>query len=383
MNFPIKYRPLRFDQIVGQEIPIKIAQASINSDELQSTYLLVGGSGTGKTTLARIMARSLNCRNRDGVEPCNECDNCQAHLNGQSLAIAEINGSDKNGVDDVRELIESCQVHTLNGTYRVVILDECHQMSKPAQNAMLKLLEDPPLNTVFILCTTEEDKLLETIRSRARILRFHTVAKDLVVGFILNIAYHEGIALTEQEAEKIYEYNKGSIRKSLQTLSSVSSQLTVAELCPSIDPNDLKSLFIAFDSKDYLAINSTLQKIVDLGFYPKQILIDSIDLAIDTMAQPNVNHNFVFNCNKMIEIILPIVNNLGINSSALTNCRLALYQVLNEWDSSTGVTSTTQPDPQPTPSQPIPSQPFPSVNHTVRTPQVQLFLVPTNHVPYQ
>ena len=373
MNFPIKYRPLRFDQIVGQEIPIKIAQASINSDELQSTYLLVGGSGTGKTTLARIMARSLNCRNRDGVEPCNECDNCQAHLNGQSLAIAEINGSDKNGVDDVRELIESCQVHTLNGTYRIVILDECHQMSKPAQNAMLKLLEDPPLNTVFILCTTEEDKLLETIRSRARILRFHTVAKDLVVGFILNIAYHEGIALTEQEAEKIYEYNKGSIRKSLQTLSSVSPQLTVAQLCPSIDPNDLKSLFIAFDSKDYLAINSTLQKIVDKGFYPKQILIDLIDLAIDTMAQPNVNHNFVFNCNKMIEIILPVVNNLGINSSAFTNCRLALYQVLNEWDSSTGVTSTTQPDPQPTPS----------VNHTVRTPQVQLFPVPTNHVPYQ
>ena len=129
---------------MGQETPVKIAQASIGQDELQTTYLLVGGSGTGKTTLARIMARSLNCTEREDIEPCNECDSCDSHLEGKNLAITEINGSDKNGVDDVRELIESCQVHTINGRYRIIILDECHQMSKPAQNAMLKLLEDPP-----------------------------------------------------------------------------------------------------------------------------------------------------------------------------------------------------------------------------------------------
>ena len=115
-------------------------------------------------------------------------------------------------------------------------------MSKPAQNAMLKLLEDPPQDTIFILCTTEEDKLLETIRSRARILRFHTVPCDLVTGYLLNVAYHEEISLTEQEAQRIYEYNKGSIRQSLQTLGTVSDKpngiasqrVTVADLCPQI-----------------------------------------------------------------------------------------------------------------------------------------------------
>ena len=152
-------------------------------------------------------------------------------------------------------LIERCQVNTLDSKYRIFIVDECHQMSKPAQNAMLKLLEDPPQDTIFILCTTEEDKLLETIRSRARILRFHTVPRDLVTGYLLNVAYHEKIFLTEQEAQRIYEYNKGSIRQSLQTLGTVSphsrinDRVTVADLCPQIAREELQSLFLAFENR--------------------------------------------------------------------------------------------------------------------------------------
>lgn len=140
MNLPIKYRPIRLDRVVGQSVAVEIAKASLLQSPLQTTFLFVGASGSGKTTLARIMARSLNCTNRQGVEPCNQCDSCQAHLKDNHLAISEINGADKTGVDDARDIIEKCQLHTLDSKYRVLIIDECHQMSKPAQNAMLKLL---------------------------------------------------------------------------------------------------------------------------------------------------------------------------------------------------------------------------------------------------
>jgi DNA polymerase III subunit gamma/tau len=189
---------VEFAQVVGQQVAVAIAQASLLQTPLQTTFLLVGASGSGKTTLARIMARSLNCKEKAGVEPCNCCASCLSHLKDNHLAISEINGADQNGVDDVRGIIERCQVNTLDSKYRIFIMDECHQMSKPAQNAMLKLLEDPRQDTIFILCTTEEDKLLETIRSRARILRFQTVPRDLVTGYMLNIAHHGLCIATEQ-----------------------------------------------------------------------------------------------------------------------------------------------------------------------------------------
>ena len=331
MNLPIKYRPIEFAQVVGQQVAVAIAQASLAQTPLQTTFLLVGVSGSGKTTLARIMARSLNCKEKLGVEPCNQCSSCLSHLNDNHLAINEINGADKNGVDDVRGIIERCQINTIDSKYRIFIVDECHQMSKPAQNAMLKLLEDPPQDTIFILCTTEEDKLLETIRSRARILRFHTVPRDLVTGYLLNVAYHEGISLTEQEAQRIYEYNKGSIRQSLQTLGTVSDRVSVADLCPQIARDELQSLFIAFENKDYFEIDRILQRIYQQGFYPRQLLADLVDLAIEIMAMPKTSSHFISNANRILSVIIPSISKLGNSSNAQTNCRLTLYHALTVW----------------------------------------------------
>jgi DNA polymerase III subunit gamma/tau len=280
------------------------------------------------------MARSLNCKEKAGVEPCNYCASCLSHLQDNHLAISEINGADKNGVDDVRGIIERCQINTLDSKYRIFIVDECHQMSKPAQNAMLKLLEDPPQDTIFILCTTEEDKLLETIRSRARILRFQTVPRDLVTGYLLNVAYHEGIALSEHEAQRIYAYNKGSIRQSLQTLGTVSDRVSVADLCPQIARDELKSLFIAFENRDYFHINEVLQRVCQQGFYPKQLLMDLMDLAIEIMAMPETSSHFVTNANRMLEVVIPAISKLGNSSNAQANCRLALYHALTVWQSS-------------------------------------------------
>jgi DNA polymerase III subunit gamma/tau len=331
MNLPIKYRPIRFDQVVGQSVAVEIAKASLLQSSLQTTFLLLGASGSGKTTLARIMARSLNCTNRQGVEPCNQCDSCQAHLQDNHLAISEINGADKTGVDDVREIIEKCQLHTLDSKYRILIVDECHQMSKPAQNAMLKLLEDPPIDTVFFLCTTEEDKLLETIRSRARILRFQTVARDLVTGYLMNIAHHEQIPLTEAEAYRIYEYNQGSIRQCLQTLGTVSQRVTVEDLCPQIAEAKLQTLLLAFKARDYLSIDRTLQELIGDRFYPKHILSALVDYTIAIMTRADTSSNFIVNADRILAVLIPATNKLGNGNNAQTSCRLTLYEAAIAW----------------------------------------------------
>lgn len=331
MTLQIRYRPIQFSQVIGQSVAVNVAIASLNQDRIQSTYLLVGPSGSGKTTLARIMARALNCINPNGVEPCNQCDSCQAHLKGNHLAIAEIDGADRNGVDDVREIIEKCQLNTIGSKYRVYIIDEAHMMSKSAQNAMLKLLEDPPKDTIFLLCTTEEEKLLETIRSRARILRFHIVDKNYVVGFLMAVAQQEEISLTTEEAQRIYDYHKGSIRQCLQTLGTVSSKVTVADLCPQIPQEEIHNLLLAFDVRDYLAINEILRRVTNNGFYPKDLLTTLIDTTIDLMAMPDTSRNFVINANRVLEAILPAVNRLGNGSHALVDCRLALYEAVTVW----------------------------------------------------
>ena len=331
MTLQIKYRPIQFSQVIGQSVAVNVAIASLNQDRIQSTYLLVGPSGSGKTTLARIMARALNCTNPNGVEPCNQCDSCQANLKGNHLAIAEIDGADRNGVDDVREIIERCQLNTIGSKYRVYIIDEAHMMSKSAQNAMLKLLEDPPKDTIFLLCTTEEAKLLETIRSRARILRFRTVDRNYVVGFLMAVAQQEKIPLTTQEAQRVYDYHKGSIRQCLQTLGTVSSKVTVADLCPQIPQDEIHNLLLAFDDRDYLAINEILQRVTNNGFYPKDLLTALVDTIIEQMAMPDTSRNFVINANRVLETILPAINRLGNSSHAFVDCRLALYEAVTVW----------------------------------------------------
>ncbi|MEN9565005.1 MAG: polymerase gamma and tau subunit [Cyanobacteriota bacterium] len=362
----IKYRPISFSQVIGQPVAVNIAKASLRQAKIQSTFLLVGSSGSGKTTLARIIARALNCPYRnEELEPCNQCESCQAHLKGTHLAITEIDGADRNGVDDVREIIENCKLHTIDSPYRVYIIDETHMMSKSAQNAMLKLLEEPPANTVFLLCTTEEDKLLETIRSRARILRFRAVDKNLVTGFLLAVAEWEKIPLTPEEAHRIYEYHHGSIRKCLQTLGTVSQDVSVAHLCPQIPLEEIQSILLAFDNRDYLAINTILQRVTDNGFYPRDLLLALVDTIIDIMALPDTVTNFIANANRILEVLIPAINKLGSSSNAIANCRLTLYHAATVWQSSA--------------SQDLPTE----IKSTLATQTIDYQTVSQNQVVYQ
>ena len=175
-----KYRPQSFDEVVGQKAVIKTLTNALKNNKIAHAYLFCGPRGTGKTSLARLFAKSLNCSKGVGEE-CNECDNCLAVIKGNHPDVFEVDAASNSGVDNVRQLIEQVSFQPILGRYKVYIIDEVHSMSASAFNALLKTLEEPPAHVVFILATTEPNKVLPTILSRVQRYDFTKVSdEDLV-----------------------------------------------------------------------------------------------------------------------------------------------------------------------------------------------------------
>ncbi|MEG4602605.1 DNA polymerase III subunit gamma/tau, partial [Microcoleus sp. F6_B3] len=176
----LKYRPKNLQELVGQDTIKTTLTNAITSDKIAQAYLFTGPRGTGKTSTARILAKSLNCLNskKPTATPCGECSSCKTIDSCSSLDVTEIDAASHNGVDDARELIQHSNFAPAMSRYRIWILDECHQLSTSAQNALLKCLEEPPAHVVFILCTTEAHKVLPTIISRCQTFNFRALSVD-------------------------------------------------------------------------------------------------------------------------------------------------------------------------------------------------------------
>ncbi len=222
-----KYRPQQFSEVVGQR-PIKITlQNEILSGKLAHAYLLVGPRGTGKTTLARLFARSLNCLNRQAneSEPCNHCQNCELLAQGRSLDIIEIDAASHTGVDNVREnIIANAQVPPFNAKgYKVFIIDEVHMLSKSAFNALLKTLEEPPQQVIFILATTEIHKVPETIISRCQRFDFKKISQSEIVKRLTEIVEWEKVSIDDPVLSAIARRAEGSLRDAESLLGQIIS----------------------------------------------------------------------------------------------------------------------------------------------------------------
>ena len=163
---PLKYRPMTFDDVVGQEHVVRTLKHAIESGRIANAYLFVGPRGIGKTTTSRIFAKALNCLHPNGAEPCGKCENCVQIAEGRALDVMELDGASHNKVEDVRPIIEAVQFKPAASKYKIFIIDECHMLSTAAWNALLKTLEEPPPYVKFIFATTEGDKVLATIISR-------------------------------------------------------------------------------------------------------------------------------------------------------------------------------------------------------------------------
>jgi len=207
-----KWRPQKFDEVVAQEHITTTLKNAILSERIAQCYLLCGPRGVGKTTTARIIAKALNCETRDGADPCNSCSSCLSISTATSLNVLEIDGASNNGVDDIRELREVVRYAATHGKYKIYIIDEVHMLSKPAFNALLKTLEEPPPHVVFIFATTEVQEVPQTILSRCQRYNFRRVGETRIAEHLSYIAGMEGITADMPALHLIANRADGALR---------------------------------------------------------------------------------------------------------------------------------------------------------------------------
>jgi DNA polymerase-3 subunit gamma/tau len=269
-----KYRPMTFDTVVGQGAIATTLKNAIRSDKLAHAYLFCGPRGVGKTTCARIFAKTINCMNpREDGEACNECESCQAFNDGRSLNIHELDAASNNSVDDIRSLNEKVRIPPQTGRYKVYIIDEVHMLSAQAFNAFLKTLEEPPEYAKFILATTEKHKIIPTILSRCQIFDFKRIQTDDIVKHLEFVANQEGISFEPEALHIIAQKAEGGLRDALSTFDQLVSftggNLTYKGCLSNLNMLDrdyffrFVDLFLKGDVANSLLL---YQEIIDKGF---------------------------------------------------------------------------------------------------------------------
>jgi DNA polymerase-3 subunit gamma/tau len=218
-----KYRPKKFSDIIGQDEVCSVIEGAIKLNRVAHAFLFSGTRGIGKTTIARILAKTLNCENLDlkNPEPCGKCKNCISIDNDSNIDVVEIDAASRTGVADVREIIENINYKPVDAKKKIFIIDEVHMLSKAAFNALLKTLEEPPLDVVFIFATTETEKVPVTILSRCQRFVLRRVDLNMITDHLINIAKKEGYTLDKESAKIISICSEGSMRDSLSILDNV------------------------------------------------------------------------------------------------------------------------------------------------------------------
>lgn len=267
-----KYRPKSFKEVVGQEHIVRTLKNQIKLKKIGHAYLFTGTRGTGKTSVAKIFAKAVNCLNNTDGEPCNSCEICQAINNNTTMDVLEIDAASNNSVNDVRELRESVIYAPSQAKYKVYIIDEVHMLSTGAFNALLKTLEEPPPHVIFILATTEPDKLPDTILSRCQRFDFKRIPTRLIAQNLDRICNDSGIKIEEKGLKTIAIYGNGSMRDAISLLEQCASYkeglITYEDVCEMLGVANDEVLFSLLDymnAKDVAASLKQLDKILSYG----------------------------------------------------------------------------------------------------------------------
>ena len=284
-----KYRPQTFDEVVGQKHIIQTLKNAIVQDRIAHAYLFCGPRGTGKTSIAKIFAKMLNCEDKEHA-PCGECLNCQMVQNGSHPDIIEIDAASNNGVDEVRDLIDRVKYAPMQGTYKIYIIDEVHMMTTGAFNALLKTIEEPPAHVVFILATTEPNKVIPTIISRCQRFDFNKVSLQDLITRLQIVCRSEKIDIDEEAVYLIAQLSDGGMRDALSILDQCTAFCTsnisiddVRQIYGVMTTEELGTLFYDLYKGNTEALIRTLNDAEASGMDLKRLTQDMISLLKDSL----------------------------------------------------------------------------------------------------
>ncbi|MDD6302657.1 MAG: DNA polymerase III subunit gamma/tau [Bacillales bacterium] len=287
------YRPSTFDQVAGQQHIVRTLSNAFKENKIAHAYLFCGPRGTGKTSLARLFAKSLNCEKGFGCQ-CNSCSNCLEIINGSHPDVIEIDAASNRGIDDIRDLISKVKYSPTLGKYKVYIIDEVHMMTPEAFNALLKTLEEPPSNVIFILCTTEPYKVMPTILSRVQRYDFNKVSDKDIYNNLAMICEKENIIYEDDALRLIVSLSDGGVRDSLslldQAIAYSGSKLClhhVQELYGLSSLEEKIELIKTLNNNDIKFFTSKLASFIEHGIDIKRLTTDLIDIVKDLLIYLN------------------------------------------------------------------------------------------------
>ena len=327
-----KYRPQKLDEVVGQEHIKKALANAIEMNKISHAYLFTGPRGTGKTSTARIFAKSLNCVNGPTVNPCGECENCRDITNSVPMDVIEIDAASNRKVEDAQNILEKVMYAPVSSRFKIYIIDEVHMLSTTAFNALLKTLEEPPKNVIFILATTEVHKVLDTIKSRCQRFDFRRITTSDIVKHLRYISDCEKINITDDALATIAKNSAGGMRDSIALLD----QLSVLGTKDAITTDDINALLgrISFDvlhqlsecilSSNHAGAVEILEKIYNSGNEPVQILQNLLDYFKNLLV--------VKNCNSDISIEITQLNELQTGDLKKQSENIETHQIISLCD---------------------------------------------------
>lgn len=295
-----KYRPQTFSGLISQDAVTTTLTNALTSGRIAPAYLFTGPRGTGKTSSARILAKSLNCQSFKfpTEQPCGSCNSCRAIAGGFSLDVIELDAASNSGVENIREIVERCQFAPVECRYKVYVIDEAHSLSSQAFQALLKTLEEPPANVVFVLCTTEAHKVPATIASRCQRFDFKRIKPAAMVQHLKLIAANESINITEDAIRLVSQLSSGCMRDAeclLDQLSLLDTTITselIWEVAGTIPEQDLLTLIIAIAANNDDTVISVIRNLLESGKEPLVILHNIASFYCDLLIAKTSPHKY-------------------------------------------------------------------------------------------